>query len=390
MENEELLPLSNVEGFAPVELPRGCKPHLLLDLLQVTMPYVWSEVPSNPSALRYLQIIKTARRFFENGGENLPLDHAQYFELCVAAHFTSVGSFVPTDVDNQIRFRLWHPQAANETIEAMVDTVEEARGWDVRPVTTRWVADPESAEFLTGHRGEWLTIAAAAYGALRRRNPERCHHIYNLIQEEIAFEAGVYRGFRKRGDGISLLKSTALIAHNLGDLERVIKMWNLDESDPLRKMTERALSREYEDGILVEAGELYKLMLSADNHRHFALRAAKGLRKSPDFLVPIGPFFDPWGKLVATHPLLSETEIGSVVEALIDGWVRLTHPVGYARALAGIESAIPGGASTVLKLIPSRLGKTLKTGLLRQQCSVTQERFENQCSQRALKFVKDW
>lgn len=379
------------KGEAPLlELPRGCRPQILLDHVNITMPYAWTELPSNPSTLRYIQLVKFARRFIEENGGELKLDHASYFELCVAAHYTSVGSFVPTDVDNQIRFRLWHPEASNETIEAMVDTVEEALGWDIRPVTTRWIPDPNSTQILSGHRGEWLTISSAAYGALRKRNPKRATHIYHLIQEEIAFETSVYKAFREKGDGVSLLKASALIAHNMGDLLRVIDMWNLAEDDALRLAYNRAMSKDFENGLLIESGELYKLLLSADNHRHFALRAAKGLRKSADFLVPIGPFFDDWGKRVARHPLLSEMEIGEVAEALIDGWVKLTYPVGYARALSGMENALPGGAGTLAKLLPSRLSKTLRTGLLRQQCDFTQDRFENQYSQRAMKFVREF
>lgn len=383
------LPVRQEEPLTCRELPRGCRPDLLLNLVHVTMPYVWKDFPSNPGSLRYLQIIKLARRFFEShpGGE-LKLDHAQYFELCVAAHFTTVGSFVPTDVDNQIRFRLWHPATPQDLLERMATLVEETRNWDIRPVTTRWIPAPDSKDYLSGHRGEWLTIAAGAYGAMRKKNSKRAKHLYDLIQEEIAFETSVYQGYRKLGDGIHLLKASALIAHNMGDLLRVVDMWNLPEDDALRMMAEKALSKEWEKGALVESGELYKLMLSADNHRHFALRTAKPLRKSPDFLVPIGPFFDDWGSIIAKHPLLIETEIGTIVEALIDGWVKLTHPVGYARALVGIESAIPGGSTTLLKLLPSRVGKILKTGLLRQQCTLTKNRFEIQQSQRALKFIK--
>src|SRR6185436_12482194 len=59
-------------------------------------------------------------------------------------------------------------------------------------------------------------------------------------------------------------------------------------------------------GRLWVAGELYKSTIDGssmalENHRHFALRKPKCLRKSPALLIPTGPFFDDWGRRVAEH-----------------------------------------------------------------------------------------
>ncbi len=142
---------------------------------------------------------------------------------------------------------------------------------------------------------------------------------------------------------------------------------------------------------LVEAGALNKAQMALENHRHFALRAVKSLRRSADLMLPIGPFFDDWGRVVARHPLLSPTDVAEIVEALVLGWVRLGKtpdapvPLGYPRALAGILDAFPGGMSALSKLIPAKLERDLKAGPLRTLIQVPQSRFEEHRASFAIK-----
>jgi hypothetical protein len=133
-------------------------------------------------------------------------------------------------------------------------------------------------------------------------------------------------------------------------------------------------------------------MMALENHRHFALRGARPLRKGTDFLIGIGPFFDEWGARVASHPSLSGEEKGLIAEHLIDGFEFLAAkngptPVGYARALAGMLERFPGGLQSLSNYLPAKLARTLKAGPLRTYCVIPQARFEEQMSQAAFRFL---
>jgi hypothetical protein len=253
--------------------------------------------------------------------------------------------------------------------------------------------------------GEWFSVAAGAYGATRRRAPERAAEIAGMILREVRRHAEIYSDFSSARDGVGMLKTATLIAHNLGDLDRVLEMWNLPAEDPLVEAVFKmghgsasgsgSASRSDPGRVLAQAGALNKSFMAHENHRHFALRAVKALRRSADLLLPIGPFFDAWGRTVARHPALSPAEVASVVSELVLGWERLGKaaaekalkaqqggpeappaPVGYARALAGILDAFPGGMAALSKLIPARVERDLKSGPLRVLISVPQARFE--------------
>jgi hypothetical protein len=129
-------------------------------------------------------------------------------------------------------------------------------------------------------------------------------------------------------------------------------------------------------------------MMASENHRHFALRKPRALRKSQDFLLPLAPFWDSWGAVLGKHPILSERDLGEIIEALIEGWMKLPETWAYPRALAGIESKIPGGLKAMSKLIPAKMARTLESGALRTQISLTKDRFEGQWKTKALKFTK--
>ena len=79
--------------------------------------------------------------------------------------------------------------------------------------------------------------------------------------------------------------------------------------------------------------------MTAENHRHFALRKPRVLRTQPAFLVPMGPFFDDWG--VALGQAIPPAEQGEVIEALTQGWQRLPGTLGYGRALLGLHLSNP-------------------------------------------------
>jgi hypothetical protein len=393
---------------------RGVSPEILLEQVRNTAAFALA--PDFSPGVPYLEVMRRT-------GPG-PLGHVEYYRLCLSAHFTTVATYVPTDVDNQIRFKLWDPTLPIETILEMAEVVKEAHGWDTRPVSRRWVRAPRSGELLGGHMGEWFSVAAGAYGATRKRAPDAAAEVAGLIIREVERHAEVFQDFKQAKDGIGLLKTATLIAHNLGDLDRVLEMWNVPASDPLMEAVFKAGHGESMAGgaatdaglrarkALAEAGALNKAHMAHENHRHFALRAIRALRRSPDLLVPIGPFFDDWGRTIARHPAVTTSEVAEVVSELVLAWERLGKaaaekaakaaaviakggtpaagsaapaPMGYARALAGILDAFPGGMSALSKFVPARVERDLKAGPLRVLLSVPQSRFEENLARAALK-----
>lgn len=368
---------------------RGVTPAILLEQVRVTLPFLFGEpvVPETPYTATLLATDRLLRL-----QPDYDLSHARYFRLCVSAHWATVASFVPTDVDNQIRFRLWHPALDTSVILEMKDTVIESAHWTIRPLSTKWVACPDTCRTLSGHDGEWFSIAVGCYGALRNRAPAEAAEIRDLILAEMEREAKLLERLAQKGDGISMLLAAGAIAHNLGDLDRVVDMWHLPETDELKRAAYKA-GHEGE-GWLVIAGKLNKLFMADENPRHFSLRGPKCLRRSPDLLLPACPFLDEWGGIVGKHPALADEERAEVAEALIDGWEWLANkrkaagPVGYARALAGIADKFPGGFSALCDFLPARVAKRLRTGTLRTQCAVERERFEEQWRRMALNALR--
>lgn len=372
------------------EIPRrGIAPGALLQQVRNTAPFLFEPGWEPPRTAPYLAILRNAAATLDAQPFREQLfDHYAYFELCLAAHHGTVATFVPTDVDNQIRFKLWSPQLPLETIVAMAELVEASRGWDYRPVSTRWVASPASGERVSGHEGEWFSTAVAAYGALRRRAPERAAHLASLMVDELARQARIFSDLKRAKDGIGLLKAATLIAHNLGDLDRVVDMWNLPQDDPFVAVAYKAGHAESKAAPpeLAAAGALNKAYMAEENHRHFALRVPRCLRRSADLLLPVAPFLDDWGSLVARYPAYAPEEIGGVAEALVDGWERLAGPIGYARALAGMEQTFPGGLSELAHNMPRRNAAKLKAGALRSLVSIPRARFEGHWNHVALKL----
>jgi len=383
-----------MQEVSALDIPRGVAPQILLSQVRNTVPYVFEDSATSFDQTPYLFTLRKSSK--QNEQELSQLSHFDYFKLCVSAHFGTVSSFVPTDVDNQIRFRLWHPGLELKTIQEMAQLVLDSRNWDMTAVSERYVRGPASGRILSGLHGEWFSIAAAAYGATRKKDQTLSLALLEAIQEEIKKHAEVVCELTLHRDGIGLLKAVSTVAHNLGDLDRVIDQWSLETDDPLRQCGYKAGHNESQHPWLLAAGNLYKMnigftAMADENHRHFALRAAKCLRRSRDLLLPIAPFYDDWGSKLGRHPALSPEEIAEVVECLMDGWERL-KPIGrtqtYPRALSGIESTFPGGLSRLCQYLPARAAKNLRSGSLRTFCSTARSKFEEQLGSLALQKMK--
>ena len=369
---------------------RGVDPETLLGLIENTAPFLFRDrKPATP----YTEIVLAAKD--ANAKGKLKLSHFDYFSLCLAAHYTTVATFVPTDVDNQIRKNLWDQPLPEGVTEAMAELALKSLAWDFRPVTARYASS--DGAYVCGHQGEWFSVTVGAYAAHREKNPELAELVRDAIVKEVKAEAELFLRLKKAKDGIGLLKASTAIAHNLGDLDRVIDQWSLPEGDALRKAAYK-LGHEKNAGFgplqeeLLTAGNLNKAFMASENHRHYPLRKPKCLRRSVDFLLPLGPFFDSWGETLSRHPLLSPEEVAEVAEALLDGFDRLSSPkvplYGYARALGGIQRAFRGGPARLTDHLPSKAAKALSKGLIAEINRAPKETFETQWAKKALIFLK--
>ncbi|HXT00288.1 MAG TPA: hypothetical protein VN915_06410 [Elusimicrobiota bacterium] len=357
-------------------------PANLLGQVKTTAPFLFDgEAPALDGPRGYL------RRLRDYGGASL--SPSDYYAFCLSAHWATAGTFVPTDVDNAIRWKLWQDVSPN-LAAAQAEIVLDALGWDYTPVTTR-VARGPAGELLSTHEGTWFSVAVGAYAACRAKRPELAARVLAAMSAEAERERAVFAAIAEQGDGVAILKASALIAHNFGDLDRVADQWELPrETDPLMKAFYDAAKpgSPLYGGLLGWAGALNAKFLSADNHRHYPLRAPRGLRRAPELLIPVGPFFDDWGRAVARHPALSREDVAEVVRALLDGWARLHGPVGYARALAGILEVFPGGRQALGRLLPGSDRRLLEAGPVKAAMDVPQARFEAQWANRVKQVLR--
>ncbi len=351
-------------------------PANLLDQVRTTAPFLFDgEAPAADGPRGYIRRLRDY-----NGSALSPSD---YYLFCLCAHWATAGTFVPTDVDNAIRWKLWQDISPN-LAAVQAEFVLDAPTWDYTPVTARIARGPKS-ELLSTHEGTWFSVAVGAYAACRVRRPEVAARVLAAMSLEAERERAIFESLADLGDGIAILKASALIAHNFGDLDRVADQWELpNASDPLKKSFYDAAKpgTPLYGGLLGWAGALNRKFLSADNHRHYPLREPRGLRRTADLLIPVGPFFDDWGRAVARHPALSREDVAEAARALLDGWARLHGPVGYARALAGILEVFPGGRQALGKLLPGADRRQLESGPVKAALDLSQERFEAQWANR--------
>lgn len=350
-------------------MPPGIATALLVSQVRNTTPFLFEDAGGPPYAA-------LLRAWATREEPEPPL--FDYFQLCLAAHWATAGTFVPTDVDNAIRKKLWELPDSEAARAAMADLVLESFSWDYVPYTARRVTLPDG-KLLATHEGTWFSVAAGAYAACKVSHPERAETLLETIAQEVRREADALANLRKAEAPLRFLDAIPLVCHNLGDLDRVIDVWELPADDPLRlRVYDAAKPGAAEhDPLFTMAAEINTRHLADENHRHLALRKARGLRRKREYLLPVGPCFDAWGMAVADKGGgLDLPALGEVVSALLDGLEWEVSLEGYPRALAGILEAVPGGFTRLAKHIPGRDQRLLSTGALRQAISVPRARFE--------------
>ncbi|MAG58790.1 MAG: hypothetical protein CMJ83_21080 [Planctomycetes bacterium] len=316
-----------------------------------------------------------------------------YFALCVAAHFGTVATYVPTDVDTKIRDRLWYVDRSESERDRLKDLSLATAGWNIRGVSRRVVDVPDHGP-VSGHDGERLSILAGGIlGLLRAKDESGAEVLIETVDQELhrearAFDALVARPGRER----DLLVAAAALTHNAGDVDQGLsaRKGQPFSSTPVKRFGRLAHERfDRYGGAFARAARLYKDIMASDGHRHYPLRDVRALRTHPDLLLPVGPFFDDWGRTCATSPHLSEDGRAEIVAALVNGVRRVKGQVGYDRALAGFDDAHPGGlaSSDLVGRVPASTRRALKDKDLRRRIAVRQASFESAMAKRARRLL---
>lgn len=331
----------------------------ILDLVRNTAPFLLGGDGAFALGPRreYLARLRKLDERALSADDSLPA--LEYFQLCVAAHWATAGTFVPTDVDSKIRGILWRECRDKQTLRAMCDYAVNASEWDLTLVSRRITAVPEFGE-ISGHNGEWLSVVAAAHGRFGAAgDPEYFEMTGDAIHAELEREAVGFRSvLHTPGAELDTLRLAASVTHNCGDLDQAVSFWNHSEANMASRTRFHRLAHENRTpygGTFQVAARLYREALASEGHRNYPLRAVRILRTNPDFLLPLGPFLDDWGGMIAKHPLLDGGDRSEILGALVSGCRKIPGQQGYFRALAGFEQTssrafqdAAGGLSTAL------------------------------------------
>ncbi|MCR9203075.1 MAG: hypothetical protein NXH75_00750 [Halobacteriovoraceae bacterium] len=370
------------------EVLTGIAPNILLKHVENTAPFLFQgEIDSKSENCEYLEKL----RFYKKNLKLLKnIDLAEYFHLCLCAHWTTAGTFVPTDVDNQIRKSLWCSGTIQKHIEKMAKVTMKSWKWDYGQVTNRKSYNRLNSEVMSTHEGTWLSVAIGAYCALvKNKKTQLAEEMAELILAEIKKEETILIQLREDRDHINFLRAAPLMAHNFGDLDRVMIQWEMDENDSFYKRIFKLghqLNPQY-DPILVYTGKVNKEFSSKENHRHMSMRQPRCLRKSYKFLIPVGPFMDDWGHALGSSEQLSIPEKAEIVAAFFEGYKRQDQAFGYIRAYKTLLENVEGGLAAFEQDLPFDLIAEIKKSKFSELANISREEFEGDYSKRLSEFV---
>lgn len=366
----------------------GIAPNILLKHVENTAPFLFQgEINSEAKNCEYLAKL---RHYKKNLKLLKNIDLAEYFHICLSAHWATAGTFVPTDVDNQIRKTLWSHETIQKYIEKMAKTTMDSWKWDYTQVTNRKCYNKKNNEVMSTHEGTWLSVAIGAYCALVKHNKAQLsQEMAELILAEIKKEETLLIQLREDRDHINFLRAAPLMAHNFGDLDRVMIQWEMDEEDSFFKKIHKLghrLNPDY-DPILVYTGKVNKEFSSKENHRHMSMRQPKCLRKSYKFLIPVGPFMDDWGSELGSSKKLSMPEKGEIVAALFEGYLRQDQAFGYIRAFRALMNELEDGFQSLEQDLSFDLIADIKKSLFSKLSEISREEFEAEYTQKLSEFI---
>lgn len=316
-----------------------------------------------------------------------------YLALCVAAHFATVMTYVPTDVDTKIRDRLWFVDRSPEELARCKALALALARWDVRSVSRRRVV-VEDVGAVSGHDGERLSVLCGGIlGLSRAGDEEGAEELTQAVDDELAREARAFEVLeRTPRREPELLALAAVLTHNAGDVDQGLsarkgQRWS---PPPGRRFGRLAHERgERYGGAFARAAALYRALMASEGHRNYPLREVRGLRSHPDLLLPFSPFLDDWGARCATSRELSDADRADMVAGLVAGVRKVPGQRGYQRGLAGFDGAYPGGlASKGLQArLPASIRRALKNADLRREMAVRRVSFESGLAKRAREIL---
>lgn len=380
-------------------------PRTLLGLVENTTPWLFeradaksldspsvrtSEVPPGPEQWR--AILRAGERL-EPSPDPKPEERTDYFALCLAAHFATAATYVPTDVDTKIRRALWQDAIGTDELPRMRALALELALWDMRAVSAR-IVSVDGIGPVSGHDGERLSVLCGGLVAsLEGRDERGACELEDAIDAELAREARAFdRLARAPGSELDLLRLASVLTHNGGDVMQGLAaaVGRAHGAAALERFGELARERfERYGGAFGRAAALYRALLASEGHRNYPLRKPRALRRDPRLLLPIAPFLDDWGERIARFPALAEADRAEIVAALVEGCRRVPGQAGYTRALAGFARAYPRGleAPELAQHHPASVKRALRDAGLRQRLAVKRESFEASLAKRARAIV---
>jgi hypothetical protein len=323
-----------------------------------------------------------------------PRERTEYFTLCLAAHFATVTTFVPTDVDTKIRDALWFAEPRDPAeMRRMVRLALATAAWDVSSVSAR-IVTLDGMGPVSGHDGERLSVLcggllACLAAGLSAEGAELEDAIdRELWREARAFDAVVRDGRRDR----DLCVLAAHLTHNAGDVDQGLSSRSGRRFvGPVRERFGRLAHERGAryGGAFARAAAIYRAVMAPEGHRHYPLRELRALRADPALLLPVSPFLDEWGSRLATWPHFDTGARASIVAGLVDGCRKVKGQEGYFRALAGFERSYRGGisASDLVREMPASVRREIKDATLRQKVAVARESFESGLAKRARRAI---
>jgi hypothetical protein len=352
-------------------------PETLLSQVRNTAPFLESRLPA-PQSGRLVDLGDSPDGFLRilANWENIlrptlsPEEQLQdYFALCLACHHATVATFVPTDVDTKIRGIVWRESRDAGVLRPMLRLALASRAWTEDGVSIRAVRG------VSGHNGEqWSAIAGGLGRLLELGDAVSAEEAQAAIEAEIDREQAVFDEVAAERDAeLDLLRLSMTLAHNRGDLTQGMGFW---KHTPVTTPLMEHLSAR---GRFALAVRVYQHTgLSAEGHRHYPLRHVKSLRRSPATLLPLCPFLDEWGGVVAK---LEDSH--EVLAALATGCQKVQGQQGYYRAIAGMRAASSGAFDRAAARMPNAAQRLLREAGLRKLVDVPRASFESMMRKRA-------
>lgn len=378
-----------MEETQPVVWDHYISPAGLLDLIWNTAPYLRERLPAEPRLEQahepdgFLHILGALRSEPELRDEGSVY---RYFALCLASHWSTVATYVPTDVDSKIRGLLWLETKDREMLREMFRLGVAMHGWTLDGYSLRTI-DCGPQGVVSGHDGEWLSVMAGALGRfLQLGDEEYAALAHQAIHAELLREARAFVDVcLTPGRELDTMRVAMSVIHNLGDVNQGISFW---KGPAKHSQSARQFERLAQEnvagygGIFQFPGDLYKELLASEGHRHYPLRAVKPLRRAAELLLPLGPFLDDYGARLAATPLLNTAEKAEVLEALVRGCKKVPGQAGYFRAIAGFREASARVFQDALTRLPGSTQKILKEPEMQKKLAVPRRSFESTYAKR--------